>query len=82
MKFQCGLRNGYSRQHCLPLYINRKKAVYNNKVFGTLLTDLWKAFDCICHDLLIAKLNADGLSLSALTMIQDYLQNKKTKNQN
>ena len=27
-----------------------KKAVDNNKVFGALLTDLSKAFDCTCHD--------------------------------
>ena len=38
-----------------------KHAADNNKVFGALLTDLSKAFDCICDDLLIAKLNAYGL---------------------
>ena len=37
-----------------------KKAVDNNKVFGALLTDLSKAFYCICHDLFVAKLNAQG----------------------
>ena len=56
-----------------------KKAVDNNKVFGALLTDLSKAFDCICHDLLVAKLNAYGLSLPALKMVQDYLQNRKQR---
>ena len=39
-----------------------KKAVDNNKVFGILLTDSSQAFDCICHDLLIAKLKAYCLS--------------------
>ena len=56
-----------------------KRAVDNNKVFGALLTDLSKAFDCICHNLLVAKLNAYGLSLPALKMIQDYLQNRKQR---
>ena len=45
-----------------------KKAVDNHKVFGPVLTDLSKAFDSICHDLLIAKLNAYGLSLLALKL--------------
>ena len=79
-KFQCGFRKGYSLQHCLLLMIDKwKKAVDNNKVFGALLTDLSKAFDCICHDLLVAKLNAYGLSLPALKMVQDYLQNRKQR---
>ena len=56
-----------------------KKSVDNNKVFGALLTDLSKAFDCINHDLLLAKLNAYGLSFPALKMIQDYLQNQKRR---
>ena len=38
-----------------------KHAADNKKVFGALLTDLSIAFDCICDDLLIAKLNAYGL---------------------
>ena len=56
-----------------------KKAIDSNKVIGAILTDLSKAFDCISHDLLIAKLHAYGLSLPALKMIQDYLQNRKQR---
>ena len=52
-----------------------KKAVDHYKVFGAVLTDLSKAFDCICHDLLIAKLNVDALPLPALKLITNYLQN-------
>ena len=55
-----------------------KKAVDTNKVFGAILTDLWKEFDCICHDLLVAKLHVYGLSLPALK-IQDYLLNRKQR---
>ena len=73
-KFQCGFRKGYSPQHYLLLMIDKwKKAVDNHKVFGAVLTDLSKAFDCICHDLLIAKLNTYGLSLPSLKLTSDYL---------
>ena len=79
-KFQCGFRKGFSTQCCLLLMLEKwKGAVDNNQVFGALLTDLSKAFDCISHDLLIAKLNAYGLSLSALKLVHSYLQNRKQR---
>ena len=40
------------------------------------MTDLSKAFDCINHELLIAKLHAYGFSLESLTFIQSYLTNR------
>ena len=56
-----------------------KIAVDNHKVFAAVFTDLSKAFDCICHDLLIAKLNVYGLCLPALKLITYYLQNRKQR---
>ena len=56
-----------------------KKAVDNHNVFGAVHTHLSNSFDCICHDLLIAKLNAYGMSLPALKLIIDYLQNRKQR---
>ena len=57
----------------------RKEATDNNKAFGTLLTDLSKAFDCLSYDLLIAKLHAYGLDLASFKILQDYLKNRKQR---
>ena len=43
---------------------------------GAVLMDLSKAFDCLNHDLLIAKLNAYGFDKNALKYIQSYLINR------
>ena len=54
-----------------------KSTVDNKKVFGALLTDLSKAFDCLSHDFLVAKLNAYGFSMTALRLVQNDLSNCK-----
>ena len=36
---------------------------------GALLTDLSKTFECLLHDLLIAKLAAYGLKMSSLKLL-------------
>ena len=53
------------------------KSIDNGTAFGALLTDLLKAFDCLDRELLIAKINGYGFSLSPLKLIHDYLSNKK-----
>ena len=78
--FLCGFRKGYSTQHCLIVMIERwRKALDNSKLAGALLTDLSKAFDCLNHELLIAKLEAYGLDHDALTYIYSYLSDRKQR---
>ena len=51
----------------------------NGEIFGALLTDLSKAFDCLNHELLIAKLNAYRFELTILKLIHDYVSNRKQR---
>ena len=72
-----GYRKGYSTEHCVMVMIEMwKKALDEQKVAGAVLTDLSKAFDCLPHDLLIAKLHAYGFKKSALNFILDYLSGR------
>ena len=58
-----------------------KKLVDNGSLVGALLIDFSKIFDCIPHDLMIAKLNSSGFNLAALNLIHNYLTKwkKRTK---
>ena len=79
-KNQCGFRKGFNTQHILLAMIEKMKASRDNKQFcAAILTDLSKAFDCICYDLLIAKLNAYGFDKKALKLIYDYLNGRSQK---
>ena len=56
-----------------------KKRFDKGKLFGALLTDLSKAFDCLPHELIIAKLNAYGFNLPALKLMHSYLSHRKQR---
>ena len=81
-KYQCGFRRDFSTRHALLAMIENINIVRENKEFcAALLTDLSKAFDCICHDLLIIKLNAYGFDRNVLKLVYNYLsyRSQKTK---
>ena len=56
-----------------------KNSADKGKVLGALFTDLSKAFNCLDHELLTAKLNTYGFTLPALRLIHDYLSNRKQR---
>ena len=54
-----------------------EKSIDKGGKCGTLLTDLSKAFDCLLHDLLIAKLHAYGFEIDSLRLVYSYLVGRK-----
>ena len=73
----CGYRKGYSTQHALISMTEQWRKSLDNKGFaGAVLMDLSKAFDCMNHELLLAKLHAYGFSKDALQLICSYLKNR------
>ena len=75
--YQFGFCKGYSAQHCLLAMTEKmKEAGDSNKVCAVVLTDPSKAFDCLLHDLLIAKLHAFGFDLKSLKVIHAYLNDR------
>ena len=79
-KFQCGFRKGFNSQQCLLSMIEKwRRSLDSGGHAGAFLTDLSKAFDCINHELLIAKLHAYGLDHGSLSFIHSYLSHRKQR---
>ena len=73
-QYLCGFRKGYHTEKFLIVMLEKwRKALDKPDVAGTLLTDLLKAFDCLNHEVLIAKLEAYGFDRSSLDYIYSYL---------
>ena len=72
--YLCGFRKGYNPQHAHLRLINHlNKSLDRKENIGIVMMDLSKAFDCIPHDLLIAKLYAYGFHKNSLKLIHSYL---------
>ena len=79
-KWQYDFRQGYSAKHCLLVMVEKwRQSLDNGGVSEALLTDLSKAFDCILHHLLIAKLTAYGFDYNSLQLLRSYLSNRKQR---
>ena len=71
-------RKAHSKQHALFRLIQKWLAELDSWGYvGTTLKDFSKAYDCLSHDLLIAKLEAYGLDVGSLNFLLDYLSLRK-----
>ncbi len=76
--FIAAYRRAYGTHHVLIRMIEDWRSnLDNDYLVGAVLMDLSKAFDCIPHDLLIAKLHAYGFDEDALVLTYSYLKRRK-----
>ena len=76
-KLLCGFRKGHSTQHALfRLLSSWQQSLDKGNIVGTVLMDLSKAYDCLPHDFLIAKLAAYGVDSKSLSLLLDYLTHR------
>jgi len=75
-----GFRKGYGCQDILlRMTEDWRKALDNGENIGAVAIDLSKAFDCMPHGLLIAKLNTYGFSENSCKLIKSYLVDRKQR---
>ena len=58
-------------------YRRMEESLDHKNIIGAVPMDLSKVFECIPHDLLVAKLHAHGLSMDAITFIYSYMKRRK-----
>ena len=76
----CGFRKAHNTQHPLfKLLHSWQRELDSGSFVGTILMDLSKAYDCISHKLLIAKLECYSLDEFNLKLILNYLGYRKQR---
>ena len=76
--FISAYRKNYNTQHVMIKLFRRMERKSRQKLcLGGVLMDLSKAFDCVPHDLLLAKLAAYGVNENFLCYVHSYLLNRK-----
>ena len=76
--FISACRKNYNTYHVMIRHLKEWRGnLDKNYAVGGVLMDLSKAFDCVPHDLLLAKLAAYGANENFLCYVHSYLLNRK-----
>ena len=77
----CGFRKRYSSQYVLINLLQKWKKCLDafDGIVGKLSMDFSNAYDCVNHDLIIAKLETYGVDKNSLRLIQYYLSKRQQK---
>ena len=76
--------SGFLRGHScytalIKMFDDWRLALDSKKVIGSIAIDLSKAFDSICHNLLLAKLRAYGIGEEAIDFLHSHLSGRKQR---
>jgi len=75
-----GFRKGYGCQDILiRMTEDWREALDKGDTIGVVAIDLSKAFDCMPHGLLLAKLSAYGFSTDALELLKSYIMKRQQR---
>jgi hypothetical protein len=75
-----GFRKGYGCHDILTrIAEDWRQALDNGNTVGTVAIDLSKAFNCMPHGLLLAKVQAYGFSLNVCNLLKSYLVDRKQR---
>ena len=79
-KYQTGFRKVLNPQSCLVAMIEKfKKSLDQGVEYAELLMDLPKAFDCLPHNLIIAKFHAYEFDKASLRLTHSHLTGRYQK---
>ena len=79
----CGYRKANNTQYALLKFLETCKMTMDNECFaGALSMDLSKAFDCLNHELPLAKLHASGFNRNSLALFHSCLSKRRQRVKN
>ena len=75
-----GFRKGHSCQDLLVRFTEDiRQSLDRGQMLGVIAIDLSKAFDCMPHGLILAKLSAYGFDLNSCELMKSYIMHRQQR---